>query len=614
MSLENEPVPNGPNSAESVRSVFTNGEKPWAKNTAPDPITKKSKQNRYDFKAKGFFQTLCVFAFALLPLQGFPEPFELCYFDLSGKKDGEFLKKNLEEFSIENEDMTIHTHFQEERTTDIKAAFKEMVEKGENCKGLVISGYHTGGHFHKVGGETKEDKNKLDLSFIEELSCNPDYKRWFENVRQLWLFGSYTSTSNKTTGNKAATAVTDLTDSKENISSNLARLNLSFAHVMDEGTPLSSRYMRAFPNTNLYGWSGEAPTSEQVESQEEGGWKGTNPVFEHIKQIGRAIQAKENKDKGEDEGKTNPSKISVDRNIVIKGINTLFTGNYCDQWSNVTEDNRTEGAKKNDYGDVKKLGCELINAQKKMDQAKNRNKQEQAREELLTVLRKINAVEKDLEKLRNSLEETQDSQSKKIIKDKIKKIIGEKYGEDDTITVSHLLFNEIYSSYRTAEKYLHKSKDPFFKEAKETLHPGSPMIQALKDKTKSSTLSTVRKVDYIKFYQALHGDKDGFVSDSVQTLIDDELKCAYYGTEGGNCKKKEVTNSSLLGIGRGDHDKITDRHHYTLTAVVADQLKQYELLNEKQTETLANTLKNAPKEASSDLIQQVQKNLDSLQD
>ena len=101
--------------------------------------------------------------------------------------------------------------------------------------------------------------------------------------------------------------------------------------------------------------------------------------------------------------------------------------------------------------------------------------------------------------------------------------MGEAHVTDDTITVSHLLFNEIDSSYLTA-RYALKEDDSFFTDTKKILSVNSPVLKALKEKTESPTLSTSRKVDYIEFYKALHPDKKKFVSVSVQNIIDKELK------------------------------------------------------------------------------------------
>lgn len=559
-------------------------------------------------------------------------PFEMCYFDVSGVPDNTSLETNLREtFKITTDDMPLRIHAPN-TGENINEAFKNMVKENETCNGLVFSGYHTGGHFHQEKGDTTDNKNKLNLSLIEQLSCDPKYKQWFENVRQLWLFGSHTvndeylqSVRKKSdgsptkTGDKLATPVAKPEDTHS-----MRKLNLSFAHVMDEGTPLSSRYMRAFPNTHIYGWNDEAPTSHQIGDTSDKGWKGTHPIFEHIKQIGQAAEAEE----------ATQNKTQTDKQTILAGVNFLSQGDYCDKpWEAIIADQGkgVEGVRQNKYGKVRELGCDLINAQKAINEAEQvcKNKYPSANEKiaktrkqrqceqdiikkekkkLLKILKAINKTEQTLAKAREILKNKKvGSDKKKEAVQTIRNIVGEAHTNNDTVTVSHLLFSEIYSSHLTARK--HPSEDNFFQEAKKILSPDSAVIKALKEKTESPVLSTVRKVDYIEFYKYLHGDREGFVSKSVQSIIDEKLECAYWRkTTGGKCSENPtVEQNSHLETGRREGDKITPEHHYTLTAVVSDQLKQYNLLSADQAQQLQDTLQNTPDNESNDYIKQITK-------
>ena len=142
------------------------------------------------------------FAFFVFPAFSDSAPsdkFELCYFDMSGVPDSKFLESNLRKsYGIQEDEAPLHIHATE-KGENINEAFKKWVggmlkEGKKNCDGLVFSGYHTGGRFHQEGGDTRDDKNKLDLTLVEKLSCDPKYKPWFENVQQVWLFGSFTVT------------------------------------------------------------------------------------------------------------------------------------------------------------------------------------------------------------------------------------------------------------------------------------------------------------------------------------------------------------------------------------------------------------------------------------
>lgn len=578
---------------------------------------------------------------------------------MSGVPDSSFLEDNLRKsFGIKEDEIPLHIHATK-KGDNINEVFKKWVDNmvtkdQKNCDGLIFSGYHTGGHFHQEKGDTKGNKNKLDISLVERLSCHPKYKSWFEKVKQFWLFGSFTVTDSivknqsSKTGNRLATPITKADDDVS-----MRRINLSFAHAMDRGTPLSSRWMRSFPNTHIYGWSDEAPTSHQIKST----WKGTHPVFEHIKQTGQALQAKT--------AKTNNKKATaVHKQTILKGIELIAQGNFCDEpWETIVTDGRgMEAVRQNKYGKTKKLGCDLINAQQVMDfikmgkypdsletsnwcdntfaeddsQRKSclnnpkkflksaveklcetihsqektnciKNPERFSKNKILNTLREINETEKELAKARKTLKSQTANQSQiNRARATIQEIIGKAHETDEAITVSHLLFNEIDSSYLTARDTL-KTEDSFFKDIKGVLSLNSPVIKALKEKVKAPALSTTRKVDYIEFYKALHQDKGGFVSGSVQDIIDTELKCAYWKPKkNGSCPKPVVGKNSHIGKGRGAN-KITSQHHYTLTAVISDQLKQYGLLTPEQAQTLQNTLQKVPEKKSTDYITRVTK-------
>ena len=601
--------------------------------------------------------SLFVFVFFVFPAFSNPsDEFEFCYFDMSGVPDSQFLEDNLREsFGIKEDEVSLHIHATQ-KGDSINEVFKKWVDNmvtkdQKNCDGLIFSGYHTGGHFHREKGDTKGGKNKLDISLIERLSCHPKYKPWFEKVKQLWLFGSFTVTdsivknkSSQKTSNRLATPITKADDDVS-----MRRVNLSFAHAMDKGTPLSSRWMRSFPNTHIYGWSDEAPTSHQIQST----WNRTHPVFEHIKKTGQALQAQT----------PNATTRVANKQTILKGVEVIAQGDFCDKpWGTIVTDGRgVEAVRQNRYGKTKKLGCDLINAQQIMDFMKmgkypdsletsnwcdntfaednsqrkkclknpkkflksaveklcetvypwektncKKNPEGFSKNKILNTLRKINETETELTKARKTLKSDTASQSQiNQARATIQEIIGEAHETDETITVSHLLFNEIDSSYLTARDTLEK-EDSFFTDIKGVLSLNSPVIKALKEKVKAPALSTTRKVDYIEFYKALHQDKGEFVSDSVQDIIDTELKCTYWKPKrDGACPTTPVVGkNSHIGEGRGAN-KITSQHHYTLTAVISDQLKQYDLLTPDQAQTLQNTLQKVPEKESTDYILRV---------
>ena len=169
------------------------------------------------------------------------------------------------------------------KNQSVEERFKKMMEE-KACDSLVLSGHHaeyfTGQQ--SIGGEDW----KLDLNFLEEMSCQPGCKDWFSNVKSLFLMGCNTvegqldsTVANRNEqaedtrcegGNTAdckATyvAINNATDPNQDKDWNLGVLsqgvlNKAYSSTLDQNTnPLSSRYLKVFRNSSLYGWSHTAP-------------------------------------------------------------------------------------------------------------------------------------------------------------------------------------------------------------------------------------------------------------------------------------------------------------------------------------------------------------------
>ena len=110
---------------------------------------------------------------------------KICYLSLNNEKELTEMDKfteNLNRFSDEKIDVQEFLDV----GGDPQIAFDEMVKSGVVCDGLVISGHHTG----SFGG--KRAKGSLSLSFMEKLSCQNKYAKFFNGVKALWLQGCRT--------------------------------------------------------------------------------------------------------------------------------------------------------------------------------------------------------------------------------------------------------------------------------------------------------------------------------------------------------------------------------------------------------------------------------------
>ena len=138
-------------------------------------------------------------------------------------------------------------------------SFLKMVENGEKCDGLVISGHHTGA----FGG--KRADGSLGVSFLEKLSCDERYRDWFYNIKALWLQGCRTlgtgeivSISEEASADYHTDRVGALLD-VDHLEQSFSELNIEFSTTLDQDNPLSSRYLRVFPSANVFGWTKTAP-------------------------------------------------------------------------------------------------------------------------------------------------------------------------------------------------------------------------------------------------------------------------------------------------------------------------------------------------------------------
>ena len=174
-------------------------------------------------KSKKFVLKLLYFSFLFLPLAystkaeakytAEEKPMNLCFFSLNSLKDFAAIRnilKNMDSIRVK-EWLEVGGYPQQ--------SFMQLLESGEKCDGLVISGHH-----RSQGFDGQRSHNFLSIEQLERWSCDPQWNTWFQHVKVLWLQGCATSR-------------------RQNED------DMSFAH----------RYAKVFPNAALFAWSGSAP-------------------------------------------------------------------------------------------------------------------------------------------------------------------------------------------------------------------------------------------------------------------------------------------------------------------------------------------------------------------
>ncbi len=183
--------------------------------------------------------------------------FHLCYFSLNNEKEFKVMKKFSTKLNKLSTTKINITEYQTKGSAPNKS-FKEMIESGAECDGLVISGHHTGA----FGG--KRASGSLGIDYLEKLSCNPKYKKFFENINALWLQGCRTlggkisPDTYQDTADYHTNRVGNVLE-EDHLNQSFAELNMEFSATLDQDNPLSSRYLRVFPGATIFGWTASAP-------------------------------------------------------------------------------------------------------------------------------------------------------------------------------------------------------------------------------------------------------------------------------------------------------------------------------------------------------------------
>ena len=187
----------------------------------------------------------------------------LCFFSLNDAAEFELTRAFLDKTNRPGDRpiRTIEFH-NPDQDADPESSFRKMVASHPACDGLVISGHHTG----SFGG--KRSKGVLNISVLEELSCDVDHAAFFKQIKGVWLQGCRTlGVGQLGLENDAGEELqadyhmqrvgAELT--QDGLEQGFAELSFEFSATLDQDNPLATRYLRVFPAANIFGWTKSSP-------------------------------------------------------------------------------------------------------------------------------------------------------------------------------------------------------------------------------------------------------------------------------------------------------------------------------------------------------------------
>ena len=465
-----------------------------------------------------------------------------------------------------NSATVIHPYKIEKKETG-RQAFERMIQSGNKCDSLVLSGHHTGDWFGKTG--------TLWLKDMEALSCKQEYREWFRNIKTLWLDGCNTVTDDfikseqriKTADSETLRVLGNNEKDKTKLDKDDMEIyQQSYAGSLDENTPLSSRYLRMFPQTQIYGFNGAAP---------EGGKKGQYSfIYKHLTELGIALKEEKN------------DKIASD---FYRGLQVMFSDDPCDPetisaWEDIQYgDLNLKAVEHQDYKKAYQWGCDLILAKQVLDDPHSTKAQQALARQIINdpKYKAEPKKYKDILNLANKiLTQPNSADAVALAKQSVLSTLKAIHSADRNVqekdkTYTHLLFNNIYDTWNTAKKYRIKDRR-FFNQVKSELKSPS-FAHSFEERIKSPYTASLKKGDYIKFYTEIHdvsiGENDKkaqFLRAEIKKLLD---------------KTKNVF-SDLSSPRKRDLDPQTKR---ILAVSVVDQLLQYDLLSEGQIKELMSS-------------------------
>ncbi|MDE0092442.1 MAG: hypothetical protein OXN83_04050 [Oligoflexia bacterium] len=538
--------------------------------------------------------------------------FHVCFFELDNTKTSQNFKKRMgglepsnnnlckKKQELSGKNIVVHC-YQPQVDEDVgSVAFERMIQEiiqsGDRCDGLVMSGHHTGDWYGGTG--------HIKLKDMERLSCNPKYKNWFSNIKALWLDGCNTVTDNILKSEQTNIPTPDSETARiigkeypENSIDRWAIADTSQAYTasLDRNTPLSSRYLRMFPHVQIYGFNGASP---------EGAEKGSASfIANHLSLIGSALQAEQNQMQKE-EGKT-----------VKQAMLTLFSSDLCDPdrlsaWEEAGwEGLQLEAIEQQDYRTAYKLGCQLILAKQVLDNPDSANSQK-ALAEYIKKLADSENIENKIQLLDLANEILSQPNSDKAVKlakmlllntlDEITEQDSHLTEEDKTYT--HLLFNNIYETWKTAQKY-QSSDNSFYRSVQKKMQADNFKV-SLKERIESHQTASLKKGDYIKFYMEVNNLT---LSNLPACIRDSKQPPPCIRQEIQHLAQKAGSLFSNLSSPRQSQLPIASRR--ALAASVVDQLFQYDLLTDRQVKDFLKNSDLFPKNNENPFLVEVKVNL-----
>ena len=366
----------------------------------------------------------------------------------------------------------------------------------------------------------------LWLKDMEALSCKKEYRDWFNSIKALWLDGCNTVTDEfiqasstvKTPDSETVRVLGKEIKNKTQLRKRHIKVyQQSYSASLDENTVLSSRYLRMFPNTQIYGFNGMAPAIKGADGKDQ--IRSQSFIYNHLTNLGSALRAEK---KGANTVKD-----------FERGLKALFS-DLCDEekieaWESATRgQTQTKAIENQDYKRASKLGCDLILAKQVLDNPHSTEAQKALAQQIIQNNKEAQSILND-----SSSTPTQKSLAKKTIQNNAEalklahKILNSPHSEKavelaklslvnslKTISeadqgiqetehkYSHLLFNNLYDTWETAKKY-QTQDSKFFNEVKSEFKKDS-FTKPLEQRIQSPYTASLRKGDYIKFYTELH--------------------------------------------------------------------------------------------------------------
>jgi hypothetical protein len=187
----------------------------------------------------------------------------LCFFSLNNSKEFELTRSFLDKANRSGGRKINVVEFHDPgEDANPESSFRKMIATHQACDGLVISGHHTG----SFGGARA--KGVLNISFLEELSCDPQYEAFFRQVKDVWLQGCRTlgvglmEFESDDSGELQADYHMQRVGAEliqDGLEQSFADLSFEFSATLDQDNPLASRYLRVFPAANVFGWTKSSP-------------------------------------------------------------------------------------------------------------------------------------------------------------------------------------------------------------------------------------------------------------------------------------------------------------------------------------------------------------------